>query len=388
MVQSLAAYAGETTIRAFLDVLEEQCTAYCILGRCDELPFRVHSDIDFMVSREDYPRLPQILQMLARRTGFEIVRERRHEMTGHRYDLALAKNGKISYLSPDACSDYRRHSRCWLRADQVLAHRRRHSNGFWIPSAADQFLYYLIKRLEKQSLEDVHTEELRRLFAEDPDGCARALDKRLTHASARLIAAAAQTGDWQTVQVNSRTLFQEFLSSASSDSLTWRLMGNPLRLARLWLRPTGLWVAFCGTPNTTPLCAEQYADALQVLFRGAQHLHARPTFPDGPDSIGQPATRPLRAWIGSVLAYLSRIRPALTRSALAVTECGAFRTTSVPSKQPGSFARILAAITPKPELVFTPDLSAAPETAMQDYLSRTLALLATRAARTLHLNSH
>jgi hypothetical protein len=147
-------------------------------------------------------------------------------------------------------------------------------------------------------------------------------------------------------------------------------------------------VAFCGTPNTAPLCAEQYADALQVLFRGAQHFHAGPTFPDGPDSIGQPATRRLRAWIGSVLAYLSRIRPALTRSALAVTECGAFRTTSVPSKQPGSFARILAAITPKPELVFTPDLSAAPETAMQDYLSRTLALLATRAARTLHLNSH
>ncbi len=334
-----------------------------------------------MVSNEDYPRLPQILQMLARRTGFRIVRERRHEKTGHRYDLAQAEPGRISYLSPDACSDYRRHGRCWLRAEHVLAHRRRHLNGFWIPRAADQFLYYLVKRLEKQSLETVHTNELSRLFAEDPQGCADALAERLSPASAGPIAAAARSGDWQAVRAGDRTLFQEFLKSASSDSLAWRLVGNPLRLARLWLRPTGLWVAFAGSPSTASPDTKRYADCLQALFCGAQHFRAGPRFFSNLENPAQSAPQLLRGWADSLLAYFSRIRPLLTRSALVVMEdAGAH------SKQPGAFARMLAAITPRPELILTSDLSTPPAAAMHDSLNRTLDLLAKRTAKALHLN--
>jgi hypothetical protein len=393
----VAAYAGEAAIRAFLDVLEEQCSAYCILGRCDDLPAGVHSDIDFMVSREDYARLPQIMQMLAQRTGFRLVRERRHEQTGHRFDLARTEAGRVLYLSPDACSDYRRHGRCWLRCGQVLAQRRRHRNGFWIPRAADQFLYYLIKRLEKQSLEAVHSEELGRLFAEDPKGCAGALGERLSAASAGLVAAAARSGDWQPVRHGGDALFQELLASASTDSLAWRLVGNPLRLARLWLRPAGLWVAFAETASTEAspgavLDTESYADGLRALFRGTQRFHAGPRSVAGTSGQMQSAARLLREWMDSVLAYCARIRPQLARSVLMVMEGGEG------SQPPRGLARMLAAITPRPELVFkreltrqelaraTPDAISTPAAAMHDSLNRTLDLLARRTARALGLD--
>lgn len=390
MVEPLAAYAGEATIRAFLDLLEEQCSAYCILGRCDDLPATVHSDIDFMVSQEDYQRLPLIMQMLAQRTGFRLVRERRHEQTGHRFDLARTEAGRVLYLCPDACSDYRRHGRCWLSSAQVLAERRRHRNGFWIPRAADQFLYYLIKRLEKQSLDAVHTEELSRLFAEDPAGCAGSLDERLSAASARQVAAAARSGEWQPVREGGRVLFQELLASASSDSLAWRLVGNPLRLARLWLRPTGLWVAFAATPPVavTPgaaLGTESYAEGLQILFRGARRFHAGQGFFFGASGQTLSAARLLREWMDSVLVYFARIRPLLTRTVLMVMEGGE------DSQPPRGLARMLAAITPRPQLVFTRELArsepvSAPDAAMHDLLNRTLDLLARRTARALHLD--
>jgi hypothetical protein len=179
-------------------------------------------------------------------------------------------------------------------------------------------------------------------------------------------------------------------------------VGNPLRLARLWLRPTGLWVAFAATPPAavttgaaSPAAAvdtESYAEGMQILFRGARRFHAGPGLFAGASGQTQSAARLLREWMDSVLVYFARIRPLLTRTVLMVMEGGQG------SQPPPGLARTLAAITPRPQLVFTreldpselaraaPDSVSAPDAAMHDFLNRTLDLLARRTARALHLD--
>jgi hypothetical protein len=410
LVEPPAAYAGEAIVRAFLDALERQCSAYCILGRCDGLPAQAESDIDFMVGAEDYERLPRILESLGKEIGFRIVREYRHEKTARRYDLAQAQREQVFYLCPDACADYRRRGRCWLRAEDIFVRRRRHRNGFWIPSAADQFLYYFIKRLEKRSLEREHTEELSRLFSEDPEGCARALAERLSPASAGLIAAAARSDDWQPVTARDNSLFKEFLHRAPMDSLQWRLIGNPIRLMRRWLRPTGLFVAILGPDGSTRSgMIDSYAARLRMLFSDSRCVRSQPGFFGGAAS-GRPAgahhvKREQRGlirsaagllfdWADYVLGYFFRLRPLLMRFTLVVfdgcypdflNDAQLFR-----RQGPRWLARILAAMSPKPDLAFVLDAPAdvfaahEPEASGAECAKRTELCLELRSAPALH----
>ena len=198
-MQELYAVAGEKIIRAFLEALDREFSSYCLLAGYEELPFRSYSDIDFMMGRRDFERVPQMLAAFSQEVGFPLVQYVRHETTAVRYDLVRNGLGQVIYLHPDSCSDYRRHNRTWLRSEEILARRRRHPNGFWIPAAADGFIYYFCKRIEKLNIEERHTQQLSRLFSEDEQGSADALAKRLTAASARLVVQAARSGDWQPV---------------------------------------------------------------------------------------------------------------------------------------------------------------------------------------------
>jgi hypothetical protein len=89
-----AGFAGEATVRAFLDGLEQHCSAYCVLGACNDLP-AVHSDIDFMVAPEDFGRLPQILATIAAGAGFRLVQALRHETTACYFVLAQNGPGRV-----------------------------------------------------------------------------------------------------------------------------------------------------------------------------------------------------------------------------------------------------------------------------------------------------
>jgi len=446
LIQPLAAYAGETTVRALLEALERECSSYCLLAGYEELPVTVRSDIDFMVSQQDFECMPQILSSLAREVGFRLVQNFQHETTACYYILAQNRPGQVLFLNPDPCSDFRRNNKTWFRPEAILARRRRHPNGFWIPATADDFLYYFIKRIDKLSLEERHTQRLSRLFSEDRQGCTEALTQRLTTASAQLVAEAVRSGDWQPVIAAIHELDEELLAGTPGDSLKARL-GELRRKIRRWLRPTGLCVAILGPDGSGKSSViEQYLSALAPAFRRTACFHLPPHLfrgsaaqtinagPHGQKSRGvlASAAKLLFLWVDSVLGYYVRVRPLLVRSTLVVFDryfnnlpIGARR---FPYDAPRWLARLLAALTPMPDLIFFLDAqadvlqarkqevsaeefarqaeayrtvansaalrgravlidSACPlEQVVYQCADRTLALLASRAAKRLHLD--
>jgi hypothetical protein len=391
LIQQVPAFVGETEVRAFLAALERECSAYCLLGGYEDLPATVRSDIDFMVGRQDFERLPHILRSLAQAIGFHLVQEMRHETTARYYCLAQSRPGAVLFLPPDSCSDYRRHSKTWLRPEAVLARRRRHPNGFWIPAAADDFLYYLIKRIEKQSfgkqsLEARHAQQLSRLFSADEQGCTEVLTRRLSTSSAQLVVAAARSGDWQPAIQAIHKLDEEFLASAPADSMRTKL-GELRRRIRRWLLPTGLYIAVLGPDSSMrSSLIGQYAPAFARAFRHIEYSHLRPGLlrrsvaeqvigagPNGQPSRGVLAStaRLLLQWADSVLGYYLRVRPLLVRSTLVVFDGGAQEMLGdarrPPYGGPPWLARLIAALTPMPDLIFVLDTPADPlKSQMQD----------------------
>jgi thymidylate kinase len=380
--EARAGYAGEATVRAFLDELERHCSAYCLLGACDDLPAAVHSDIDFMVAREDFEPLPRALKAAADATGFRLVQELKHETTARYFVLAQSRPGKILYLHPDAAADYRRSGRTWLRADAMLARRRRHANGLWVAAAADNFDYYLIKcinkgRLLKGRLEDRQARLLSRLFAEDAQGCEEALALRFSPASAERIATACRTGAWEPVVERAQALDEELLARTPADSPATRMAEMRRRLGR-WAKPTGLWVAVLGPDGSgKSTVIENMQAALAMGFRRTARFHLRPqwlrgtsageavnTDPHGqaPRGVLASTAKLIFFWADYAIGFWVRVRPLLVRSTLVIfdryypdllIDPRRFRYSG-----PRWLARLVGALIPMPDLMLILDAPA------------------------------
>src|SRR6185437_13341385 len=163
--------AGADWVLALFRTLELSSIPYCVLAGYESLPDKPESDIDFMVSNEDFMRMPKIMGTVSKTLQVPLVQFLRHETSACFYVLATSTRGVVTFLQADPAGDFKRYGRTWLRANDVIERRRRHPRGFWIPCAADAFTYYLVKRVDKQIFLPVHGEYLSRLYKEDPSGC-------------------------------------------------------------------------------------------------------------------------------------------------------------------------------------------------------------------------
>ncbi len=126
-----------------------------------------------MVLPADMPRVSTLLAKAANQCGARVLQAIQHETTACYFVLAKDDGRTIGFLNPDCCSDYRRRGRLWLWADAILAARRPFRN-FYVPSAPDEFIYYLIKKALKQSIDASQLRRLRSLYQRCPAGLRRA----------------------------------------------------------------------------------------------------------------------------------------------------------------------------------------------------------------------
>ena len=157
--------------RSLLAVLESECKAYCVLSGYDRLPESFDTDIDFMVDADDFARMPHIIEHVARDTDTKLFHTVEHELSARSYSLGFQSEDTLIIVQPDSTADYRHFGLLWLRASEVLAARRMHPQGFWIPAPAHEFVYYLIKKLNKRSINEEQGLKLHRLYLQDPAGC-------------------------------------------------------------------------------------------------------------------------------------------------------------------------------------------------------------------------
>jgi len=359
--------------------LSTECKAYCILSGYDQLPESFDSDIDLMVDANDFQHMPLLIQDLASGTGTHLFRTTQHEISACAYLLSAQSGANLIFISADCCADYRHYGRLWLRADEVLASRRRHPNGFWIPGASYEFLYYLIKRMNKRDFTAQQGQRLHRLYTEDPQGSDQMLARYWTGSHKEALRSMAASGNWDAMPSNLESFRRELmLHSIESPLEKLGSLGEHLHhfLDRV-LRPTGGWIAFmgpdgCGKSSVIQAITAEFAPA----FSGVNPFHmtpkllrkGNPALRDVTAPHGQPP-RGLAASIAKVfyyiadyaLGYLLRIRPAMLRTRLVVFD-RYFYDLLVDNKRvryggPTWLLRFAARLIPRPELVLLLDAS-------------------------------
>lgn len=357
---------------------------YCILGGYDGYPDTIASDVDFMIHSSWSSRLPGLIAETAEDGGAHLVQSLQHETTATYFVLALQDGPTMSYLHPDSSCDYKRSNRFWLSAVDILKNRRRHPNGFWIPSAPDAFIYYLIKKIDKLSLTPDQADQLIMRFSEDPRGCSTRLQQLLPPTEASLIQAAVcihrkfDDPVWKSVQ-QALPHIRETLHMRAA-RIPWQArMHQALDEARRKLyriqQPTGLHIVFLGPDGSGKSSViECFMREMAQAFRRIEYRHLKP----GPQRGGgkpvtDPHAQPQRGWLGStakilhfwgsyLIGSLLWLYPRYLRSTMLVFDRYYHDLLADPARYryggPLWLARLLGKLLPQPDLVFILDAPA------------------------------
>lgn len=231
-------------LRVF-DLFEEAGLRYCMLHGFDKLWAVGASDVDCVVSRELSARdVHALLHRQRERIGADVVRRR-----GHLIQLArINPDGALRMLTLDLSLDAEVRDLTLYSGPEVLGSRRRFGR-IWAPSVALQFGNYVARSIAKGRLDDARTRMLTDLFAQDRACCAVQIGRFWSGDSARMVLAAAESGNWSAVAQSAEQLGRELAQSAKRRfpvrHIATRLLKVVDRAARL-LRPDGLAVVVLG----------------------------------------------------------------------------------------------------------------------------------------------
>ncbi len=220
------------------------------------------------------------MQSVARRCGALLVQALQHETGAWYFVLAKPIADGVAYLHPDCTTDYRRDGRLWLRAEKALRGRRRFLD-FYVPALADEFAYYLIKKVLKHDFTAQHLQRLRDLYVRSPQECTARMRRFWPAKNVRAIVSALLQNDLWRMRWYLPSLSAELLASPPVE----RWSARTAQFAREWKRrasrvahPTGLSIIIRGGSSSQ---RSQLATALETNLRPA----FRRTVVTGEDSV-------------------------------------------------------------------------------------------------------
>lgn len=286
-------------LNAFLEKMDAAQIPYCLLSGFSAYPEVIASDVDFMVRPEDEERVAPLLLEAARRCGALLVQGIRHETGACYFVLAKQVGREVAYLHPDCTADYRRDGRLWLEAESVLSRRRRYKS-FFIPAIADEFLYYLTKKILKQQITLQHVQRLAALYMSCPEECSEGIRRFWSDETTRVMVAAVLRHHAPWIRMHMPALLGELRASDPVESWWKRVQ----QYGREWRRklervtcPVGLTLSVIGG---TAEQRDEFAGALEKNLRPAfRRTMIRDEATDG-DGLGSA----LEDWLAKVRSTL------------------------------------------------------------------------------------
>jgi len=365
-----------------LAFLTKRRIEYCVVGDVRRLPAEIDSDIDIVIDPRSLRHLPADLLDFCVGNELQIVQCLRHEVDAYYFVVSWPdEHGRSNFLQLDFCGDYCRDGACFLTAKELLGGRiealasNGTPKGFYVPSPPRAFVYYLLKRIDKQSLDGRHGAFLNAEWRRNPLAAFGEVQRFWTVRHARLIGDAAETGCWSAVRAELPEL-RRALRTRVRRPYHSRL-SELARKARRVLQPTGVFVAFVGPDGSgKSTLAEVVMQDLAAAFRRTGSFHFRPNLgrhPSADQVVTDPHGEIPRGPAGSVakaayylcdyvFGYLWQVRPQLVRSTLLVFDRYSVDFEVDPKRfryaGPGSIPRLVRRLAPRPDLVILLDAPA------------------------------
>lgn len=326
-------HKATTLLDELFRFFDREGIAFCALGNTVGYPETISGDVDLAVYPTDFFRMGNLLQTFCLETGVRLIQALQHEQTACAYIIAgLDNQGLPQFLTIDICSDYYRNGKLMLSTDELMDHRQSSENGkFLIPSPEMDFIYYLIKKIGKQNLNNTHGKHLSQIFVKDPENATRQINRFWSGQYADDLIEASRSNCWELIRQR-LTDFQNNLH-LPSQSQAGILRELRRKISRV-LHPTGLFVVLLGPDGSgKSTVIQRIIETMSEGFRMTRIFHLRPhlgqkygisnspvTDPHGqsPRSLVFSMMKILYFWLDYTIGYSLQLHWLLVRSTLIV----------------------------------------------------------------------
>lgn len=257
------------------DILKEHQIKYAIVGNTDGYPDTIGSDVDIVISRSQIDEFHRVIWEI-QDANTKVVQMFQHEIVAFYYIVFHFGEHGIQFIQPDTCTDYYRHGKLFLRSDDLLEGvREAPQGGFMILAPEKEFVYYLLKKIEKRKISEVQFSHMEKIYCLEKEACMRECVRFWNKESQIVIQEALEKKDIDILR-NHLDELQKAIHFSTGRSLGDTMRNVLLKVKRI-LHPTGLVVGVLGpdgSGKTTML--EQVKDDIFPAFRRINQYHLFP----------------------------------------------------------------------------------------------------------------
>ncbi|MFC6876181.1 hypothetical protein ACFQZF_00730 [Flavobacterium myungsuense] len=330
---------------------------YCILGNVNEYPVKIGSDVDIVINSNQFRKVNLLVSQFLVSNNLEACNLLQHEIEG-KYFVVSSVNDKecnLVMLALDFCANYMVNGNIVLTDKELLASKKLiRNNGveFWVCSDEIAFIYYLYKKIIKQSISKNQFEYLHKLWIQNRNVIIEQFHSRFRLELCNKLIDVFDTG-------NETNLTPEFLKVLKKE--TQKSHKKNLKLAILefkrrvfrFIKPTGVIIQILGNDETTK------SDLTNLVIENAKDLEAFRSV----SNLNFLKTNSMSnfKWLYFIYQYWFIVYPQKVRSKLVVLDSCFYKlffdTTYYNQNSNFFFNRILSKIIPKPDLFFVVDSS-------------------------------
>lgn len=258
-----------------IQLLEKNHIQYALVGRTEDYPTHIGSDIDIVIRPSDVEMFHKIIWHIETKE-IKVVQMIQHEIVAFYYVVFCITNQEILYVQPDICTDYYRKGRKLLEADYLLKDATEApQKGFRILKPEKEFIYYLLKKIDKQNFTIEHFKHLHNCYIQNPKGCVKECATFWHDKSINIIQEAFEKNDLRPISNNLVSLRQS-IHNSKKISLFDFIANAFLKIKRI-LQPTGFIIGIMGpdgSGKTTVI--NQLIKDISPAFRRIQQYHLFP----------------------------------------------------------------------------------------------------------------
>jgi len=286
-----------------IKILDDNSIPYAFVGRTELYPDQIDSDVDIMINVCDIDKFYKIIWSVEQEDT-KVVQMIQHEIVAFYYVVYKITEGRCIYIKPDICTDYYRKGRKLLSATDLLKDIRvAPQGGFNVLAPEKEFIYYLLKKIDKRSLSQEQFEHIYNSYTVSPDKAMVEASAFWAGSNLDILRKSFAEKNYEYLNANLKEL-QQGIHEAKKMSFVDKCRNYALKIKRI-LQPTGLNIAIMGpdgSGKTTVI--EQLEQDMGEAFRRIQYFHLYPK----PGSHGvvhtDPHNQKVRGFVPSVLKLM------------------------------------------------------------------------------------
>ncbi|NQX84861.1 MAG: hypothetical protein HRT67_02975 [Flavobacteriaceae bacterium] len=242
-------------------------------------------DIDVLFKQKDFENVNAILKSFCKQSNYEIVQC--YDQDIYAKNFFLYNEGTQQFLNLDICGKLIGKHITFFSENELFPTSEIYK-GIPVLKPHQEFVYYLVKRIDKTEISKPQFEHLKTLFDKNVQECL-AYIKRYVNSDTDILQKAFEQHNYEMLKANLEGLAKAVIRNRKLSVA--EKVKNQFRIFKRIIQPTGFSIAFLGPDGSGKSTVIEGVVTSELPFRRVDYFHLKP-FPTKNGMTSQTVTDP------------------------------------------------------------------------------------------------